>query len=65
MKSQEEKRMRDAMADYEKHFGERYVFDFGGPSMTMEETTAEIRRLIAENKKQEIPEYSIDDDILI
>ena len=63
MRSQEEKRMRDAMADYEKHFGERYVFQFGGPYMTMEETTAEIRRLIAENKKQELLSYP--DNIVI
>lgn len=49
--------MDKAMQEYFAHFGENYVFDFGGPRLSTEEAIEEIRRLIAENKKQKLPGY--------
>lgn len=56
-KSEAELAMDAAMDAYYEHFGERYGAQIGGPSMSMEETTEEIYRLIAENRKQPLITY--------
>lgn len=56
-KSKAELDMDAAMDAYAEHFGEEYVIDFAADSMTMEETTAHIRKLIADDEKQKTPEY--------
>ena len=56
-KSAAERELDAAMAEYEEHFGEEFVVDFADDFRTMEETTAYIRRLISEDRKQETPEY--------
>lgn len=53
VKSAEEKAMDAALEKYEAHFGKPYVFQIG-TSNTMEDTTAEIMRLIEEDREQEL-----------
>ena len=56
-KSPEEKALDEAMADYERHFGKPFVFDFAAHSEALTEMVAAIRRMITENKEQAAPEY--------
>ncbi len=63
VKSHEEKELDKARQEYFDRFGSHYVFDFGGPYMTTEETIEEIRHLIATGKKQTIHRH--DKDIIV
>lgn len=56
-KSAAEKELEAAMAEYEEQFGEPFVFYIGHSGGSTEQVTAEIREMIAENRKQERPEY--------
>lgn len=56
-KSPAEIEMDAAMDEYAQRFGKPFVVDFAGEPRTMEETTAEIRRLIAAGKEQDASEY--------
>ena len=54
----EEEKAFDALNDeYEQKFGEPYVFSIGVDSQSWEETLADIRRRIAENDPQSVPDY--------
>ena len=59
-KSKAELELDAAMAEYEERFGVEYVIDFAGDFMTMEETAAHVRRLIATGEKQILPRYDGD-----
>ena len=56
-KSKAEIELDAAMDEYEKKFGTPYHFAIGNGGGTMEETTAEILRMIKENKEQKPPQY--------
>ena len=47
-----ERELDKALAEYAEHFGEQYIFQIGFDFLSTEETTEEIRKLIAEGKKQ-------------
>lgn len=57
-KSAEELEMDAARDAYEKHFGEPYVFQIGGPApQTLDELKEEIHRLIETNTKQKLVSF--------
>lgn len=56
-KSAEEKAFDALNAEYTAQFGKPYVFDFAAEPMTWAEALADIRRRIANNEPQPVPDY--------
>ena len=56
-KSANEKEFNRLNEEYEEKFGEPYAFSIGIDMLNWEETLADIRRRIAENDPQPIPDY--------
>lgn len=55
-KSAEERTFDELNVEYRKKFGVTYVFNVGFP-MTWDEVFTDIRRRIAENDPQPVPDY--------
>jgi 2-oxo-4-hydroxy-4-carboxy--5-ureidoimidazoline (OHCU) decarboxylase len=56
-KSADEKAFDALNAEYTEKFGAAYVFDYAAEPMTWEEALADIRRRIADNDPQPVPDY--------
>lgn len=55
-KTAEERALEKVLAEYEEHFGEKYVFQIGFSAST-EDTIREVRRLIETDQKQALHQY--------